>query len=318
MHFLQTLSLKPLAALLAASGLLVVALPVHATVVVDGLTATALAQAGSQPLSSGGPDNTAPDVSATTYSNDSAGDAYSRAFGMTTGPYAVSSSGSGVYDAQALFTRTWNITNDTATAQQYSFSFYVYGGYIYANNPGASGSGWSSYLLDIALNGADLFTSGARINSDGSYTETGTRLTNVSSYVSTSSASYSWSGTTLTLDLGVLDPGESQLLSYDMVSHSFGDYGTVEVCGYGNVPQLMMAAVAVDDGYGGNGEYCYTTTGNSSSFAGDPSELSATPIFSPTITARAINDVPEPGSLALLGLGLTAAMALRPRRRPTR
>lgn len=278
-------------------------LPAGATVIVDGLTAYAETAAGSE-THTAGPNSAIPIVSA--YSGASDGDAYawSSAWGRTNGVYGVGAGVDGNDFGRGEFTRTWQITNDTGVAQSYSFSFYIYGGTMYADDYGHGGDGFAEYVLDILFGGSNLFHSAAKVELDGTLTQTGTALSGATH----SGSYYWWGGTSVTLDLGILDPGQTSLLQYDLIAHAFGNYG------FGDC----------DDGYGYGGNDGYgndvasvggSCTGNSYVFMGDPSGINATPVQQPSITGTP-QAVSAPGTLGLLGISLAALMAVRRRARP--
>ncbi len=274
-------------------------LPAGATLIVDNLTAHATATAGTT-TSSDGPNSGTPTTWA--YASAWEGDVWAEAWssGATNGVYRVEATVVGNQSAYSAFTRTWEITNDTTDPQHYSFSFYIYGGGMNAN-AFSGGYGFAEYLLDIGFGGNPLFHSAARIDSDGTLTQTGTPLADATQ----SGSTYSWSGTSITLDLGVLNPGQTSLLQYDLVANAFGNY-VVATCptgysGYEEEPLMFF------------GEWL-SCTGQSYVFMGDPSGISATPVQSPSITG-APQSVPEPGTLGLFGISLAALMAGRRRAR---
>lgn len=290
----------PLAILMAGLGMLS-ALPAHA-LVIDGLSAQATAQAGAAPAVNQGPFTSATYISAGVNDSDAGSYAYADAFGYAHGVYLASASGSGVFDSTGRFIRTWAVTNDSGVAQDYSFTFFIYNGHMAANNNGATGTGYAEYAVNIMQDGTtSLFSSTAKIASDGTLTRTGTVLDGASH----SGSSYSWGGTYFTVNLGILNPGQSTSVAYDLVSHAFGDYGFRDCgdgYGYGDDRIVGFATVVPS-----------LCTGYSYSSLGDPNVLNTTPI--PGIGIFASNAVPEPGTLGLLGLGGLAILGLRHRRR---
>lgn len=269
--------------------------------------------------------------SSSTYAPDSHYDAYNSAnayaFSSSTGAYAVSSwaqgySGSGTAFASFLNT----VVNNSAVAQHYTLSFKIYGGSL-------STSAYATldpdeylradYAASIKVNGQKVWFSSAGIANIGgttSFTKAGTDL---NSGDDGSDGYYSWGSSYVTVDLGILDPGESldvlaelsdsALSNVGVYSYSgsggydgYGGYGGYDYCGYGEVATL--AAASSDAGLV---EGCVASKGNASAFYGDPSEIDADPLAF-AVTANA---VPEPGSLALLAMAGGAAALARRRRR---
>jgi len=266
--------------------------------------------------------------SSSTYAPDSHYDAYNSAsayaFSSSTGAYAVSSwaqgySGSGTAFASFLNT----VVNHSAVAQHYTLSFKIYGGSL-------STSAYATldpdeylradYAASIKVNGQKVWFSSAGIANIGgttSFTKAGTDL---NSGDDGSDGYYSWGSSYVTVDLGILDPGESldvlaelsdsALSNVGVYSYSgsggYDGYGGYGYCGYGEVATL--AATSSDAGLV---EGCVASKGNASAFYGDPSEIDADPLAF-AVTANA---VPEPGSLALLAMAGGAAVLARRRRR---
>ena len=208
-----------LAVLLGGLGLFAT-LPAGATLIVDGLRARAETFAGGV-THSDGPYLTTPTVSANSSAFDGGSNAYSVAWGDIDGFYGARASVHGNGSSSGEFRRTWEITNNTLVPQSYSFSFYIYPGRINANDHGLGGEGFAAYELDILFGGSTLFHSAAKVEHDGTLTQTGTPLTGATH----SGSYYWWSGTSVTLNLGILAPGQTSLLQYDLVAYAFGKYG---------------------------------------------------------------------------------------------
>ena len=291
---------KPIAALIASLGLMT-ALPAGATVI-DGLSAQATAKAGTNTPVNVGPNTSTTSTSAYASDTDMQSNTSASSFGYAVGPYRASADGSGEFDSTGHFIRQWDVTNDSGVAQNYSFDFFIYYGSLTASDNGAGGSGFAEYMVNITQDGStSLFSSAAKIASDGTLTTSGTALDGASQ----SGSTYSWGGTHFNVNLGVLAPGASTSVVYDLIGHAFGNYDFVTGvdCGYGGYGDV---GPLFTDGTIGN------CTGSSYASLGDPDSLNNTPIPGIGITA---SPVPEPGTLALLGVGF-AALRFRRRHHP--
>lgn len=194
-------------------------------------------------------------------------------YGNTSGSFGSRSSGSGVYDVTGSFSITVNITNDALTAQAIKFDYYITPGMLNLLPFAYTASQFAEASLGFAITTSDnraSWSSSAYLRQDAggiTYTETGEDI-------------YGGSGTSRTveggshsLDLGVLNAGESVSLTYVLSSTAKGDAvngtattipGWDEVipahwieyqdCGYGygggpygEMPQLAKLAAGVEE-----------------------------------------------------------------------
>lgn len=294
----RTLSRKPLAHLYAVATLFGVALPATAAPLIQTATAEFTANRGTDANSSTGSglDTVSASASApgVTFGDDAASTGYAVATGFPNGYFYTDASGQGAFTARSVFSREWSISNTSGVQQAYRFSFFVPEGLLQTNDL-SGGDGSASYLLDVVLNGStSLYTSGVDFYSDGTYLLNGTALNGVTALANR----YLWNDTSVTLSLGLLNPGESLTLNYTLEANAFGNYALPS--GGGFCVRPLDTSIGLVN----------TCTGGSRALIGDPNGVDGVPM--PEITARAVtaNNVPEPGSLALLALGLVALAGL--------
>jgi hypothetical protein len=273
----------PVVASLFALGL--VSGPAYSMAITNSLTSSVTLSAdGSAPVTTSFTD---PAYAATFNSvNGTASSANGSGWGNNLGAYAVRSNGSGVFSASGAFQRQLTITNDTSGTEAYMLPVYLYGGGIVVD---PLSNGYASYNISISRGSTTLFSSAVQLNADGTFSQTGTALNGAGLFGN----SFYWNGTNLNFDLGTLESGESMTINYNLVSAAFGEAtNPSDNCGYGD--SLSFAS------YGG------CLPGTSVGF-GDPSNPSATALADVGLAdpiASAVNGVPAPASVALLGLGL--------------
>lgn len=282
------MKIKPILAVLLSLGCLV-ASPVHAMLTVSG--------SGSVPgqTYSFGP------TSKSTFVVNSGGfttvagiDANSTAWGNATGSYQAIASGSGTFYSQGEFNRSLTIANNTGFATQYSLNVFLFSGSMGVSNYyGLNGSGWASYDLDITKNGSiSLFNSYAKIDSLGGLARSGSTLSDAVFTPTSGAASYAyyWKGANLVLDLGLLAVGGSMTIDFDLVSTVQGAFDVVKTTGSGSGCAI--------------GYVCFDTGSAYVSVGPSVQNINMQSLGHFDVSGVTANQLPSPGTLSLLGLGI--------------
>jgi PEP-CTERM motif len=269
-------------------------------------------------------------------------------YGSTTGNFGSRSSGGGVYDVTGSFKIVQSVTNTSGTAANAIFNFYITPGLL-ANYIGSAPLGTGEFVtsgisFDVKRGASSVWGSSATLTSTS--TSSGASFSSLgdTSLYTGGGSYYTINGVAKTVDLGVINAGETIELSYELKTFAQGS----SVAGIERViPEQTYVVPAhwidpCSGGYGGYGggygtpcpvfvpeetvtipaRTIYSTPSSSHANAGDPFtiEFEGNPVFGkngtlpPGFTPGIVfAPVPEPSTWGLMfaGLGLVGFAAKR-------
>lgn len=145
-------------------------------------------------------------------------------YGGVSGDFGSRSSGQGDYDVTGRFVLSRTITNTASSAQQAVFNFYITPGLL-QNDVRSDLSAAGRFVeaginFDIQRDGSRIWSSQAQLRTDASgttFSQAGTDL-----YAASGARSYNIAGGNYSVDLGVLDAGQSITLQYELSTFARG------------------------------------------------------------------------------------------------
>jgi PEP-CTERM motif len=159
------------------------------------------------------------------YYNQSSGSNFGsiHTFGSTLGNFGSLSYGRGVFDVSGAFKIVMTISNTTSVAQAAKFDFHITPGPLYNSiRSPLTGSDFltSGVVFDIKKDGATVWGSSATLNS----TASGTTFTSsgFTDFYAGADTYYRVNGVDKSIDLGVINAGQSIELSYQIDSFARG------------------------------------------------------------------------------------------------
>ena len=261
-------------------------------------------------------------------SSDNAGNSvFGHDYASNTATFGTRSSGQDTFQINGSATYRQTVTNTGPGAVREVLSYTIAAGQLSVQATAGTVGGQSGALTAVIsvtkagitttpLNYASSMTWNSVTQTTPAFTESGLTLNPAGPTLSANNGNYFFNPYNGTVDLGLFAPGDSEDISYTLVSTSTGStVGTPNTGGYGgyggyggfNQPTATI-------GIGGGGSF--TSTGSAVARIGDPLGVAGIPAGALpfTVTSTPATAVPEPASMAALGAGL-ATLAFARRRR---
>ncbi len=217
-------------------------------------------------------------------------------------------------------------TNTSAVAQMFTFSFYVSDGQLGLTG---AGSGFADLLLRVQKDGTDVARDHTTINQTATSADATCNTDDFGSstlrdYMGCNTLNQTFAngggGQPFSVSLGVIDAGASFTLNYDIIATVSGDLSQSSGGGgYGCYGGENTFARAVGEGGGCN------FPGTAIARSGDPFGGSFFDINGQIVSdnqvaglAGRFSNVPEPGSIALMGVALAGLAAARRKKQDTK
>jgi hypothetical protein len=201
----------------ASAGTVVTSLQASGSYALGGVAAPPLLASNSSPSAGAS-------VDVLSFPSSPPNSAVLHSYGTTTGNFGSRSSGAGVYDVSGAFKIVMTISNTSSVAQTARFDFNITPGLL--SNSIASALTGSDFLstglnFDVRRGGASVWSSSASLTSSASSTIFNTSG-DTSLYARSSDTYYSVDSVSKSVDLGVINAGESFDLTYELDSFAKG------------------------------------------------------------------------------------------------
>lgn len=257
----------------------------NASVVYQSSSFVSATSHGSTLTDSNGP---APVSNAEAFNGLAGANASASAYGNASN-FGVAASGgaynsSRTFSALATSSNTWTLTNDTGVASTFTSSWLVNQGNLMTRL--GVGTDWSKAVFGFTLwdSGSILASSRIQLDSKGNIVASGMPFLNQTyTHYSEEEHWVSWDAFTFSINLGVLQPGESKTLTYDLFASADADYS--------HTPDNYCPTSDMD---------CRAP--RSGAWGSDPGSFTGSPVA--TFGTSDASQIPEPSSLLLLGLCL--------------